>query len=900
MEIFSDVAFRLKKSKYEILSRWERKVRDSLPASRKESQLALRDSVPDFIDDLVIAIESSLDDVKTDIVRFAHKHGCERANASDYAIEDSLMEYNFLRKVLFEVLEEKSPLPTNIRDIILESINFGQVKAGTEFTKLQIEQITESERKFKELFINAPVGLAEVDTITRKYIRVNPRLCEMLGYTEEELLHLSPSELTHPEDRNDDLKMFRDIEEGKQKAYRREKRYVKKNGEILWVEASVTFFNAHNNDESFNISVSIDINERKQAEEKLNREKAFLSTVLEKLPVAVWIMEAPGGKVIIDNPLSRSFMQRPDLPAKTIEDYTKYGVIHKDGTPYTAGEYPSTRVLRTGENVSEEVLYKKPNGSIGHAHIIAAPIKDDIGKTFATVCIGHDITEIKLKEQALIESSERLRLITDIQPALIGQINKDFRYVFANKAYQEWFGLPLEEILGKKVEDVVGVEVFKNIVRPKYLEVLQGKKVSFETHVPYKKGTRYVHVNYFPGFDKNGAVQYIYISIIDLTEQRKVLEALERSENEFKHLANALPQLIWMADSDGNLFWFNQRWYEYTGLTEEESKGLQSTRIQHPKQSEQIIKNYKESIRKGQPWEDTFLLRNRSSEYRWFLSRAAPIKDRSGKIIRWFGTNTDVTEQKAAMDALHEETVLRDKFVSTLTHDLRTPLTAAKLSAELIRRRVTDDPLPTLSNRIVDNLNRANMMIEDLLDASKIRAGQGIVPEFLHINLSDVANKAIEDLSTIHGDRFKLTAPEKVEAYLCPHGMRRIIENLCTNAIKYGSPTDPVYISIEQGKQRVSLCVRNLGHPLMNVDREKLFEPFQRGKASDIAGKKGWGIGLTIVKGITEAHHGEVIIDSTNAGTTFKIKLPIDPREMKGIHVNPQRKNPDSNSTQLN
>jgi signal transduction histidine kinase len=200
------------------------------------------------------------------------------------------------------------------------------------------------------------------------------------------------------------------------------------------------------------------------------------------------------------------------------------------------------------------------------------------------------------------------------------------------------------------------------------------------------------------------------------------------------------------------------------------------------------------------------------------------------------------------------------------------------MSAELIKRKSKDDTLINLSVRISDNLTRANVMIEDLLDASKIRAGQSLSPIFQNFNLTELLLKTIEDLTSIHGDRFILIGPDELMVWQDPNGIRRVIENLCTNAIKYGSPVEKIRIKLDYGNKRMMVCVHNEGNPLMNIDKTRLFEPFQRGPDHEIAGKKGWGIGLTIVKGITEAHHGEVFVETAENGTTFKILLPIDAR----------------------
>jgi PAS domain S-box-containing protein len=121
--------------------------------------------------------------------------------------------------------------------------------------------------------------------------------------------------------------------------------------------------------------------------------------------------------------------------------------------------------------------------------------------------------------------------------------------------------------------------------------------------------------------------------------------ALRESEEGFRILANSIPQLAWMADAEGWVFWYNDRWYEYTGRTLEESEGWGWTAAHHPDHVDRVVERLRHAWQTGEAWEDTFPLRSRTGEYRWFLSRALPIRDDEGRIIRWFGTNTDVTDQ---------------------------------------------------------------------------------------------------------------------------------------------------------------------------------------------------------------------------------------------------------------
>lgn len=245
----------------------------------------------------------------------------------------------------------------------------------------------------------------------------------------------------------------------------------------------------------------------------------------------------------------------------------------------------------------------------------------------------------------------------------------------------------------------------------------------------------------------------------------------------------------------------------------------------------------------------------------------------------------DITKKKElenelyiSLETLKKERRMRELFVSTLTHDLRTPLSSAMLSSQLIMQGLQpNDQNFFLASRIFENTNRMDIMIQNLLDANRIRAGEKIYLEREDCDLITLAQNTIETLKSIHGDKFKLISPISCRYFVDPMGLRRVIENLCNNAVKYGSPNTPIRITIEKLDTVIQLSVHNEGPVISRRDQTTLFNQFQRTESAEAGGKKGWGIGLTLIRGLVEGHGGTVRVESEiDKGTTFIVTLPLE------------------------
>lgn len=365
---------------------------------------------------------------------------------------------------------------------------------------------------------------------------------------------------------------------------------------------------------------------------------------------------------------------------------------------------------------------------------------------------------------------------------------------------------------------------------------------------------------------------------------------LRSSEERFRALADNIAQLAWMADHQGTIFWYNKRWYEYTGKGFEDAN--QDWRsVHHPDHLERVAATFQECVESGLPWEDTFPLRSADGSYRWFLTRALPIHNSEGNVSLWFGTNTDITEQKrleeesaAANEKAQKASQAKDAFIALVSHELRSPLNSIVGWSSLVERgHLPPEKLAHANHAIRKNALEQARLIEDLLDVSRIATGK-ISLDLVSLDLDTILRDVFVSYEPLAIEREISLVLTHYSEPLIVQGdagrVRQIISNLLGNALKFTGAGGRIELATGRDGPLGIVTVRDSGIGISSEDLPVIFDRFKQLEGvSRING--GLGLGLHIVQHLVELHGGtiEASSDGTGLGSTFTVKFPLLQRD---------------------
>jgi PAS domain S-box-containing protein len=527
--------------------------------------------------------------------------------------------------------------------------------------------------------------------------------------------------------------------------------------------------------------------------------------------------------------------------------------------------------------------------------------------------IGAAVTRSPLtSDMPLPQQQPALQLIYDTAPIGLAFLSPDCRYMQINQRLTEICGISVEDYLGRSVRDCVPAlaDAVEDIVRSiiKTGEPAIGIEVAGQRADQSEERSWVTY--WYPLRNPNGEIVGVNVAAEEVTERKRteaVLaandKALRESELRFRELADNISQFAWTADANGWIYWYNKRWHDYTGTTLQDMEGWGWQKVHHPEHVNRVVQRIRQSFETGTPWEDTFPLRSKNGNYRWFLSRALPIRNEVGEVIRWFGTNTDVTEQIEAENALRasqaslieaEKLAALGRLVAGVAHEINSPVgTSLTVTSSLERKRVAFAAdfargelkrsslieflkfVENASSLLVSNLNRAADLIQSF---KQVAVDQGYLDRH-SFHAADLTEQVLLNLRPALLEKniainVEFEPDLAMNSYPGPYG--QALTNLFLNAVMHAFPDGKggaIEIKVRaSGSDKVEILFSDNGCGMSADVRRQAFNPFftTRRKSGST------GLGLHIVHNIvTNRLGGQLNVDSSSgAGTKFQIILP--------------------------
>jgi PAS domain S-box-containing protein len=550
-----------------------------------------------------------------------------------------------------------------VRDEQGEVVGVASATVDLTPAKTAEEQLKLSEEKFAKAFDISPLAVTISRLSDGVLLDANRAAEEMFGVGREVAIGQSTARFwPSPEDRAWRIKQV--LEDGS--CYSSEQAMLRASGEPFVASMSVTRMNVAG--EELLLVTCVDITERKRAEIELHeRERRLrLSTDAAQLGIFEWTV--PTDTAVWENKRMYEIFGIPETTDAVNRDRFVRETLHPEDLERFQQELEDSMV--SGGLFRGAYRIRRVND--GQWRWIQYFSKFELtpeGKPLRLVGVLQDISERKQAEDALRESEEGLRVLTQSLVSGVALIDARGELSIVNKAFLRMFELEEHSsILNIKSRDWSQWRVFDENGRlldvdehPVRKAVLTRTAVRDELvamQAPGRTDLKWLLISAEPILDGEGNIQRVISTYYDITERKQAEEALREGERQFHELAEGIPQLAWMTNPDGWIYWYNRRWYEYTGTTPKEMEGWGWQSVHDPNELPRIVERWKAALASGEPWEDTFPLRGADGVFRPFLSRAFPLRDAEGRITHWFGTNTDVSEMKRAEEALRRHAEL--------------------------------------------------------------------------------------------------------------------------------------------------------------------------------------------------------------------------------------------------
>ncbi|BAZ28622.1 multi-sensor hybrid histidine kinase [Cylindrospermum sp. NIES-4074] len=723
--------------------------------------------------------------------------------------------------------------------------------------------------EIEDLYNNAPCGYHSLDA-EGNIIRINNTELNWLGYSRDDILLKKFSDfctLNSQQVFQDNFPQF------KQQGWinNLEFEIVSKDGTTRWISLNSTAIKDEAGNFVTSRSTLFDISERKVAEALLQKYERIVSSTKDGIALL--------NRNYIYQIVNQAYLDWCNKSYAEVLGYSVRDVVGEN--LFDSFIQPRLDRCLAGETIQYERWFEYPNLVPQFMSVTYTPYCE-VDESISGVIVSlRDLTRLQQAEQIL----ELQAVITRNMAEGICLVRADNGViVYANPKFEQMFGYDSGELNGQHVSIVnyatesVTAEDVNQAIRS---AVLQNSEATYEVHNVKKDGTPFwcsATTSVFKHIDYGDVLVAVHQ---DITDRKRIAEALRQSEEKFRQLAENIQAVFWMTDIQSHHVLYVSNAYETIWqrscerLYQNSANWLDAI---HPEDRQRIEIAFMEQISTGH-YDVKYRIIRPDGSIRWIRDRAFPIKNEVGELVRVAGIAEDITE-------LQQIELMKSEFIGIVSHELRTPLTAIRAAMGLLQTGIYDKK-PDKFKRMIEiaavDSDRLVRLVNDILDLERLDSGRAVL-EKTTCNTADLIEQAVEGVQAIAKPQnitFNIH-PTNAQVWAAADTIIQTLTNLLGNAIKFSPADAAITVSVQQQTDHVLFQITDQGRGIPAEKLEAIFGRFQQVDASDARTKGGTGLGLAICRSIIDQHGGQIWAESTvGVGSTFFFTLPLPPEEIR-------------------